>query len=237
MSPNPLQRTPHPRFVERSLLRCFSREILRLRSAAPARCRCAGNEHHTGTPRSNGSGASSALQSLGATTLRHGAILVLALLLSACASTNRHLAGNAPAFVIVRHAEKADDGSKDPPLTSSGEARANRLAAALRGTSLRAVYATAYRRTQATAAPAAMLHGLSVITYDARLPADEFAQRLRRDHLRGTVLVVAHSNTAPQIAAALCTCEVRAMDDNEFDRRMLIRFDASGRATFEEERY
>ena len=237
MSLNPPEGAKRPGFVERSLLRCFPRGTPRLGGAVPARCRCAGNHHPDVAPRSTGRGASSALQGPGATALGHAAILVLALILSSCASTGGHSAANAPAFVIVRHAEKADDGSKDPPLTAAGEARANRLAAALRGTSLHAVYATAYRRTQATALPAASMHGLSVIGYDARLPAEEFAQRLRRDHLRGTVLVVAHGNTAPQIAAALCACEVRAMDDREYDRRMVIRFDASGRATFEEERY
>jgi len=165
------------------------------------------------------------------------AALLLAMLLSSCVSTGALPTADAPAFVIVRHAEKADDGSKDPPLSGAGETRAYRLAATLRDPPLQAAYATPYRRTRATAAPAAALHGLSVMPYDARESAGGFAQRLRRAHRRGTVLVVAHSNTAPQIAAALCACQVRAMDEGEYDRRMVIRFDARGNATFEEERY
>ena len=161
--------------------------------------------------------------------------LALAAMLAACATTPAH--GGAVAFVVVRHAEKADDGSKDPPLSEAGQARARALADSLRGTALRAAYATGYRRTQSTAAPAAQAHGLAVATYDASRPAAEFAARLRRDHHDGTVLVVGHSNTAPAIAAALCSCEVAPMGDDEFDRRLTITFDASGHAALREERY
>jgi len=182
------------------------------------------------------SGARCALQGLAGHTWAT-VPLVLSLLLASCASVDRVAATDAPTFIVVRHAEKADDGSQDPPLNPAGHARAQRLAALLRNTPLRAVYATAYRRTQATAAPAAASGGVPVITYDAKQAAAEFAQRLRRDHADGTVLVVAHSNTAPAIAAALCQCAVAPMDDAEYDRHMVIRLDARGQATLQEGRY
>lgn len=140
-------------------------------------------------------------------------------------------------FVVVRHAEKADDGSKDPPLSAAGEVRARALAASFERAPLRAAYATRYRRTQATAAPVAQAHSLEVATYDANRSAADIAAQLRRDHREGTVLVVAHSNTAPAIAAALCDCEVAPMGDAEFDRLLTITFDAQGRARLREERY
>jgi broad specificity phosphatase PhoE len=140
-------------------------------------------------------------------------------------------------FVLVRHAEKADDGSKDPPLSTAGAARALALATGLRDAPLRAAYATAYRRTQATAAPSASAHSLPVTTYEAKLAAGEFADKLRHDHVDGTVLVVGHSNTIPDIAAALCQCSVPPMGDGEFDRRITIRIDARGRAALQAERY
>lgn len=145
-------------------------------------------------------------------------------------------AGSGVTFVVVRHAEKGGDGS-DPGLTAAGEARANALAARLDGQPVRAAYATAYRRTQLTAAPTARAHGLTVSTYDAKLAPDAFAAQLRGAHPAGQVLVVGHSNTAPQIAAALCRCTVAPMEDGEFDRLMTVRIDATGQAVLGVERY
>ena len=164
--------------------------------------------------------------------------LALAFLLGGCASAPTADAGTAgtPAtFVVVRHAEKAAGGS-DPSLSPAGQARAQSLAQRI-GQPLRAAYATAYRRTQETAQPAAQAHGIAVTTYDANLPATDFAAQLRRDHAGDQVLVVAHSNTAPQIAAALCGCEVAPMADDEFDRLMTVTVARDGRATFREDRY
>lgn len=138
-------------------------------------------------------------------------------------------------FVLVRHAEKAGDG-QDPALSPAGGARARALAQALRAAPLVAAYATPYRRTRMTAAPAAREHGLAVTTYAAAQPA-AFAARLRRDHRGGAVLVVGHSNTVPQIAAALCRCVVAPMREDEYDRRLTVRIDAGTRATLHEDRY
>jgi broad specificity phosphatase PhoE len=161
--------------------------------------------------------------------------LLLASMLGACATRAQQPTG--VTFVVVRHAEKADDGSKDPPLTDAGLARAQALGTALRDAPLHAVYATAYRRTQQTAAPSARMRALPVVTYDAKRAASDFVAQLRRDHTSGTVLVVGHSNTAPDIAAALCQCAVPAMGDNEYDRWISIHVDGNGGATLKEERY
>lgn len=146
----------------------------------------------------------------------------LLLLITGCS----HIASEPAAlatFVVVRHAEKAIDDPRDPSLAPAGQARAERLADSLRNEPLAAVYATAYRRTQQTATPSARTHALAVTTYDAKQPAAEFAQQLRRAHHAGTVLVVGHSNTAPAIAAALCQCEIAPMGDNDYDRRLIVR--------------
>lgn len=171
--------------------------------------------------------------------LRRLSLAACAALLSACATAPKPHAADAPAvvdtaagatYLIVRHAEKAADDPRDPGLAKAGQARALRLAEALARTPLRAAYATGYRRTQATAAPAAAAHGLQVVVYDAKQPAAEFAAALRRDWPQGTVLVVAHSNTAPGIAAALCGCAIEPMGEHEYDRRMWVMVDAQGRA-------
>lgn len=145
-------------------------------------------------------------------------------------------------FVLVRHAEVAPDGTRDPALSEAGLARARTLAASL-PKYVNAVYATSYRRTQQTAQVAAdsnQAWKVPVTTYDAALPAQQFVDQLRRTHLKGTVVVVGHSNTIPAIAAALCRCEVAPMREDEFDRRITVSFDTlvkPGLTSFNESRY
>lgn len=165
-------------------------------------------------------------------------LLAPALLCIALAACRTHVPDPAPGatFVLVRHAEKATDDPRDPALTPAGMARAQRLADSLADTSLSAVYATAYRRTQQTAAPTAQSHGLAVTTYDAKQPASEFAALLRQRYPEGSVLVVGHSNTVPDIASALCGCPVEAMPDTEYDRTITVRIAADGSAVMERSR-
>jgi len=160
--------------------------------------------------------------------------LCLSLVLSACASAPAPIAPDADAsmtFVIVRHAEKVADGSKDPPLTDAGHERAQALARHLSEVPVIAVYTTPFQRTRQTATPTAQEHGLPLIEYDAKLPAADFAAQLKQRHAGQTVLVVGHSNTVPDIAAALCSCGVAPMSEAEYDRLMTVRVDAGGRST------
>ncbi|UNK50467.1 histidine phosphatase family protein [Lysobacter sp. S4-A87] len=159
-------------------------------------------------------------------------VLLALALLAGCASTPPP----ATTFILVRHAEKVPDGSKDPELTPAGLARADALAVRLADVPLDAVYSTDFRRTRQTAAPTARGHGLQVISYDAKEPAADFSSRLKREHSGQTVLVVGHSNTVPGIAAALCSCTVAEMSEAEYDRLTTVRVGADGKATLEEGR-
>lgn len=166
------------------------------------------------------------------------ATAALAALLVACAAPTRTARGITPTaaattFVLVRHAEKATDDPRDPALLPAGEQRAKRLAAMLAGVTLRAVYATRFRRTQQTAAPTARMHGLEVRTYDPAGPADAFARQLRTTHSGGTVLVVGHSNTVPALAAALCACTVEPMPETEYGRYYRLTVQGDGPARLE----
>ena len=140
-------------------------------------------------------------------------------------------------FIIVRHAEKGTDDKKDPPLSDIGLLRAERLAARLADEPLVASYATDYRRTRQTAAPAAEAHGIMVTVYDAQLPATALVSQLRKAHMHGTVLLVGHSNTVPEIVAALSGTVVPAMADDEFDRLYRIDLKANGETTLHQDQY
>jgi broad specificity phosphatase PhoE len=167
------------------------------------------------------------------------AALLTAMMACSCASIDADRAGAADGMVvvIVRHAEKATDDPKDPTLSDTGQARAERLADRLAGERVTAVYATGYRRTQQTASPTAVAHGLGIRTYDAAMPAAEFATRLRSEHVADVALVVGHSNTVSSIAGALCACTVAPLREDEYDRWITIRIDRNGAATMEETRY
>jgi broad specificity phosphatase PhoE len=167
--------------------------------------------------------------------LRRSMLLIAAIALAGCASGHRAARTADAVFVLVRHAEKAADDPKDPSLSEAGQTRATNLAAVLKRVD--AVYATRYRRTQLTAAPVAAANGLTTRTYDAAMSAEAFVQQLRVAHPRDTVLVVGHSNTVAQIAAALCGCIVEPLREDEYDRMITVRIDRDGKALLEQARY
>lgn len=163
-----------------------------------------------------------------------GAAATALLMLAGCASAPEQAAAG---FIVVRHAEKAADGSRDPALSAAGQARAQALARRLQDARLVAVYATPYRRTQQTVQPTAASHALHVTTYDANLPASEFVAQLRRAHPAGGVLVAGHSNTAPQIASQLCGCDVAPLADDAYGDLYRIDFDQRGQARLSHESF
>lgn len=157
------------------------------------------------------------------------------LLLEAGCATRGVTAG--ASFVVVRHAQKAATDARDPALSPDGVRSANALAERLRKDDIVAVYATPYRRTGQTGEPTARSHALAVERYDAGEPADALARRLRATHARGTVLVVGHSNTAPQIAAALCGCPVAPLSDADYGDLYRISPGRDGQPVLSHERY
>lgn len=166
-----------------------------------------------------------------------GAVLAgMLLVLAACATAPARDA-DAVTFIIVRHAEKGTDDTRNPSLSETGRARAQRLAALLSDEPVHAAYATAYRRAYQTAQPVAADHFFRITTYDAQLPAPQFAERLRALHKTGTVLVVGHSNTVPDIVGALSGQPVAAMGDNEFDRLYRVRIGTVGKSSLSQETY
>lgn len=157
-----------------------------------------------------------------------------ALALSGCASTP---SSDGTTFVVVRHAEKATDDPEDPQLSEIGRRRAQRLAEVLADAPVVAVYATEFKRTRQTAQPIADRRHIPVNAYFSRGPAAESAARWRRDHDHGTVLIVGHSNTVPDLVTALSGQPAAPMPDTEYDRLTRIHVGADGRVRVEIARY
>ncbi len=155
---------------------------------------------------------------------------------AACASP-RSGSTSGPTFIVVRHAEKGSEDPRDPSLSAAGRLRADALVENLGGQPLAAAYASAFKRTQQTAQPSARASGIEVTTYDAAQPAAEFASQLRAKHAHGTVLVVGHSNTVPDIVAALCACAVAPLADDDYGDLYAVRLDGAGGATLDQRTY
>ena len=116
------------------------------------------------------------------------------------------LAASTTVVVVVRHADKADEASADPPLSAAGIERATRLAALFAGApggqAIDAIFVTQWRRTDETARPLATRSGIPVIA----LPADAVGALEHRilDEYRGRrVLVIGHADTVPAIVHRL----------------------------------
>lgn len=106
--------------------------------------------------------------------------------------------------IVVRHAEKADDG-RDPSLSPAGLARSRALESALAEAGVETVITTPYRRTMETAAPAAARAGVTPVTVAIGGGVAEHAREVAAAAVRagGVVLVVGHSNTVGPIVTAL----------------------------------
>lgn len=157
-----------------------------------------------------------------------GLVLVLSvlILMTLFRLGSRHF-GETITVIVLRHAEKTL-GFDDPPLASAGIARAERLASMLRDAGVDAIYVSDTRRARETAAPLAARLQLRAVEYPAR-DIEALAAQLK-DHERGsTVLVVGHSNTAPQIVATLAGgSPVASLADDEYDALYVVtlnRFD------------
>ena len=121
--------------------------------------------------------------------------------------------------VLVRHAEKALGTIDDPPLSPEGELRSERLAqmfGAREGAGrLDAIYVTNTRRTQQTAAPlAARLHLVPVVLTSTDSAAT--AARLLREHRGGTVLLIGHSNTLPELVLELSGKQIEPIPEIDY---------------------
>ena len=126
--------------------------------------------------------------------------------------------------VLVRHAEKAEGGGRDPALSAAGTARAAALAQALHGAGIVAIVTSEFARTRDTAAPLAAALGIApqVVAAGDGIDAHVAAVAAAVRAASGPVLVVGHSNTVPALVAALGGRAVDALAEHQYDRMFLL---------------
>jgi broad specificity phosphatase PhoE len=130
--------------------------------------------------------------------------------------------------ILVRHAEKvAPWPDNNPPLTPDGQRRAEVLAAVLKDAKLSAIITTQLHRTVDTAQPSAKAAGINpdppVNIDPSKIPQHVAAVAAAvRNHLGGTVLVVGHDITIPDVIAALGGPQPAPIGQEEYDRLFVL---------------
>ncbi len=141
-------------------------------------------------------------------------------------------------LVVVRHAEKAAEPADDPGLTPVGDVRAAALASLFGKSGVTHLFASEFKRTQATLQPLATACGVSIATAKA---ADRrgLVASLEALPARAVAVVAGHSNTVPGLVAALTGATHRVeMAETDYDRVFVItRWDAGAAASVLELRF
>ncbi len=122
---------------------------------------------------------------------------------------------------LLRHAEKAQDGGKDPALNELGKQRALRLMNLLEEVDFKAIYTTDYLRTKNTVAPLADRKNISIKIYDAHDKG--FLHEILGENNDANYLIVGHSNTIPGLVNHLTGKEdFRQLEENEYDKLFVV---------------
>jgi 2,3-bisphosphoglycerate-dependent phosphoglycerate mutase len=130
-------------------------------------------------------------------------------------------------IIFVRHAEKVEDGSKNPSLTKAGVVRSVQLAYLLRADSIAAVFSTDYERTLMTAKPTANFHEQPIQKY---LPSSkvELFDNILAKYKGQTVLVTGHSNTTPKMVNYLCGTDLPSIEHHIYNNLYVVTFSEIG---------
>lgn len=162
-----------------------------------------------------------------ASAWRFRALLLVAIGMASLASPS---AAQIEPLVVyaVRHVERAEDGTSDPPISAAGQARARLLARMLGDAGVTSIHTTDYRRTRSTVEALAAAEGVEVSVYD---PGDlsGLAETLRT--AGGRHVVVGHSNTTGELVEALGGDGHGPIDALEYDRLYVVTLTPGGTTT------
>jgi broad specificity phosphatase PhoE len=130
--------------------------------------------------------------------------------------------------LFVRHADiDLPAMSRDPVLNAAGVRRAEELARVVGAARVASVSTSELRRTKLTAAPLAARLGLQPSEVS---PPAEFARQVRAGELGAVIMVVGHSDTIPDMIAALGVVAPPTIGEREFDNLFLVTVAGDGEA-------
>jgi broad specificity phosphatase PhoE len=130
--------------------------------------------------------------------------------------------------LFARHADiDLPRTTDDPMLNAAGVARAEELAHVVGGAHVESVFTSTRRRTELTAAPLSTRLGLHP---EVVPPPEEFARQVLAGEEGAVVMVVGHSDTIPEMIAALGVVAPPTITDREFDNLFLVTVANSGGA-------
>lgn len=157
---------------------------------------------------------------------RHFLIFIVLLVISGGTFAQEQLT----TFIIVRHAERADDGSGDPDISEVGKERASRLSQLLSKTAVNAIYSTGYKRTRNTVTPLANAKGLQISSYEAL--NGQAIDKMLKDHAGGIIVVSGHSNTVPWTVNYLTgNNQLKDFADDDFSNVLVVSVLSKGKVT------
>ena len=141
---------------------------------------------------------------------------------------------------LIRHAERAEEPRQDPPLTEKGAARSEALARLLSAAGIKAIFTSQFARTKLTAEPLAKQLGLTPTALNLKLnPSNprQIAEESTKEtvekimaHAGGSVLVVGHSNSIPDVITLLGADVTPTIDETKFDNLFIVTVYAKGKA-------
>ena len=156
--------------------------------------------------------------------------VILAITLSPLDAVSQSETNDITTFILVRHAEKADE-SEDPELSTEGVERSDLLARMLSEVEFDAVYSTPYIRTTETVLRIADQNQIEINEYESDDP-ESLAGALIEMHKSEFVLIAGHSNTLPQLANALLgRMEFSEnLDESDYENILIVTITSGGAA-------
>ncbi|HVF23774.1 MAG TPA: phosphoglycerate mutase family protein [Pyrinomonadaceae bacterium] len=141
---------------------------------------------------------------------------------------------------LVRHSERAEEPRQDPPLTEQGVARSQALARLLSAAGIKAIYTSQFARTKLTAEPLAKQLNITATPISLKSnPTNprQIAEESTKEtvdkilsHAGGSVLVVGHSNSIPDVIKMLGGDVAPAIDEKKFDDLFVVTVYSKGKA-------
>jgi phosphohistidine phosphatase SixA len=152
-------------------------------------------------------------------------IVFIALLLISTITFSQENASNndITKIIILRHAEKMVDGSKNPSLSEIGKMRAIKLKDMLADIKIDKLFSTPYLRTKQTLEPLSISKNLPISDYN---PSDKsFAENLILQQKGKTVVIAGHSNSSPELVNSLLKyTKFSQLDEMEYGKLWIITF-------------